>query len=182
MPQYSFHCIYLVWGLLRQLGIWVYIFHHIWKKIRHYSFFKNFIYFLLKDNCFTEFCCFLSNINMTQPQVYIYPLPFEPPYHPPPHLTPLDWYRAPVWVSWAIQQTPVGYLFYINPIDGGAWWATVHGVPQSRTRLSDFTFTFYFHALEKEMATRSSVLALRIPGTGEPGGLLSMGLHRVGHD
>ena len=68
------------------------------------------------------------------------------------------------------------------PMDGGAWWATVHGVAKSRTWLSDFTFTFHFHALEKEMATHSSVLALRIPGMGEPGGLPSMGLHRVRHD
>jgi len=65
---------------------------------------------------------------------------------------------------------------------GGAWWAAVHGVAKSRTRLSDFPFSFHFHALEKEMATHSSVLAWRIPGTGEPGGLLSMGSHRVGHD
>ena len=64
----------------------------------------------------------------------------------------------------------------------GAWWAAVHGVGKSRTRLSDFTFTFHFHALEKEMATHSSVLAWRIPGTGEPGGLPSKGSHRVGHD
>ena len=62
-----------------------------------------------------------------------------------------------------------------NPMDGGAWWAAVHGVAKSRTRLSEFTFTFQFHALEKEMATHSSVLAWRIPGTGEPGGLPSMG-------
>ena len=67
-------------------------------------------------------------------------------------------------------------------MDGGAWWAAVHGVAKSQTRLSDFTFTFHFHALEKEMATHSSVLAWRIPGRGEPGGLLSMGSHRVGHD
>ena len=65
---------------------------------------------------------------------------------------------------------------------GGAWWATVHKVTNSQTRLSDITFTFHFHALEKEMATHSSVLALRIPGMGEPGGLLSMGSHRVRHD
>ena len=65
-------------------------------------------------------------------------------------------------------------------MDGEAWWAAVHGVPRSWTRLSDFTFTFRFHALEKEMATHSSVLARRIPGTGEPGGLPSMGSHRVG--
>ena len=69
-----------------------------------------------------------------------------------------------------------------TPRDGGAWWAAVHGVVKSRTRLSDFTFTFHFHTLEKEMATYSSVLAWRIPGTGEPGGLPSMGSHRVGHD
>ena len=63
-----------------------------------------------------------------------------------------------------------------NPMDGGAWWAAVYGVPKSWTQLSDFTFTFHFHALKKEMATHSSVLAWRIPGTGEPGGLPSMGL------
>ena len=66
-------------------------------------------------------------------------------------------------------------------MDGEAWWAALHGVTKSRTQLSNFTFTFHFHALE-EMATHSSVLAWRIPGTGEPGGLLSLGLHRVGHD
>ena len=66
-------------------------------------------------------------------------------------------------------------------MDRGLWWATVHGVEKSWTRLSDFPFTFNFHALEKEMTTHSSVLAWRIPGTGEPSGLLSMGLHGVGH-
>ena len=69
-----------------------------------------------------------------------------------------------------------------NPRDSGAWWAAVYGVAQSRTRLSNFTFTFHFHALKTEMATHSSVLAWRIPGTGEPGGLPSMESHRVGHD
>ena len=77
---------------------------------------------------------------------------------------------------------PLQYSCLENPMDGGAWWAAVHGVARSRTQLSNFTFTFHFHALEKEMATHSSVLAWRIPGTGEPGGLLSMGSHRVGHD
>ena len=67
-------------------------------------------------------------------------------------------------------------------MDGGAWWAAVHGVAEGQTRLSDFTFTFHFHTSEKEMATHSSVLAWRIPGKGEPGGLPSMGSHRVGHD
>ena len=69
-----------------------------------------------------------------------------------------------------------------NPMDGGAWWAAVHGVAKSRTRLSNFTFIFHSHALKKEMATHSSVLSWRIPGTAEPGGLPSMGSHRVGHD
>ena len=78
--------------------------------------------------------------------------------------------------------TPLQYSCLAYPKDGGAWWAAVHGVAKSRTRLSDFPFTFHFHALEKEMATHSSVLAWRIPGTGEPGGLQSMGSHRVGHD
>ena len=78
--------------------------------------------------------------------------------------------------------TPLQYSRLEKPMDGGAWWAAVHWVvAKSRTRLSDFTFTFHFHALEKEMATHSSVLAWRIPGTGDPGGLLSMGSHRVGH-
>ena len=77
---------------------------------------------------------------------------------------------------------PLQYSCLENPMDGGAWWAAVHGVTKSRTRLSDFTFTFPFHALEKEMATHSSVLAWRIPGTGKPGGPPSMGSHRVGHD
>ena len=78
--------------------------------------------------------------------------------------------------------TPLQYSCLGNPVDGGAWWAAVHGVAKSRTRLSDFSFTFHFHALEKEMATHSCVLAWRIPGMGEPGGLPSLGSHRVGHD
>ena len=77
---------------------------------------------------------------------------------------------------------PLQYSCLENPMDGGAWWATVHGVTKNQTRLSSFTFTFHFHALGKKMAIHSSVLDWRIPGTGEPGGLLSMGSHRVGHD
>ena len=69
-----------------------------------------------------------------------------------------------------------------NHMDRGAWWAAVHAVAKSRPRLSDFPFTFHFHALKKEMATHSCVLAWRIPGTGEPGGLPPTGSHRVGHD
>ena len=78
--------------------------------------------------------------------------------------------------------TPLQYSCLENLMDGGAWGATVHGVAKSRTRLSDFTFMFHFHVWEKEMAIHSSVLAWRIPWTGEPGGLPSMGSHRVGHD
>ena len=78
--------------------------------------------------------------------------------------------------------TPLSYSCLENPMDGGAWCAADHGVAKSWIRLNNFTFTFHFHALEKEMATHSSVLAWRIPGTGGPGGLLYMGSHRVGHD
>ena len=78
--------------------------------------------------------------------------------------------------------TPLQYSCLENPMDGGAWWAAVHGVAKSQTRLNDFTFTFHIQALEKEMATHSSVLAWRIPGMGEPGGLPSVGSHAVGHD
>ena len=78
--------------------------------------------------------------------------------------------------------TPLQYSCLENPMGRGAWWAAVHGVAKSQTRLSDFPLPFYFRALEKEMATHSSVLAWRIPGTGEPGGLPSVGSHRVGHD
>ena len=89
------------------------------------------------------------------------------------------------WVPRCIGEgndTPIHYSCLENPMDGGSWWAAVHGVATSWKRLSDFTFTFLFHALEKEMAIHSSVLAWRIPGTGEPGGLPSMRSHRVGHD
>ena len=78
--------------------------------------------------------------------------------------------------------SPLQYSCLENPMDGGAWLAAVRGVAKSQRRLSDFTFPFHFHALEKEMETHSDVLAWRIPGTVEPGGLPSMGLHRVGHN
>ena len=78
--------------------------------------------------------------------------------------------------------TPLQDSCLENPMDGGVRWVAVHEVAKSQTRLSDFTFSFHFHALEKEMATHSSVLAWRIPGMGEAGGLLSVGSHRVRHD
>ena len=77
---------------------------------------------------------------------------------------------------------PLQYSCLENPMNEGAWWTAVHGVAKGRTWLSNFTFTFHFNALEKEMAAHSSVLAWRIPGTGEPGGLPSVGSHRVGHN
>ena len=83
---------------------------------------------------------------------------------------------------WEGDGTPLQYSCLENPTDVGAWWAAVHGVMKSQTWLSDFTFTFHFHALEKETATLSSVLAWRIPGTGEPGGLPSTGSHRDRYD
>ena len=92
------------------------------------------------------------------------------------------------FINWAIRYvvegngTPLQNSCLENPMDRGAWKAAVHEVAKSQTRLSDFTFTFHFHALEKEMAAYSSVLAWRIPGTGEPGGLLSTGSHRVEHN
>ena len=95
-----------------------------------------------------------------------------------------NWSDLAVAGFWAGEEndTPLHYSCLENPMDGGAWKAAVHGVAKSWIRLSDFTFTFHLHALEKEMATRSSVLAGRIPGMGEPGGLPSMGSRRVRHD
>ena len=94
----------------------------------------------------------------------------------------LTLWRVVVWYFGEGNGTLLQHSCLENPMDRRAWWAAVHGVTRSRTWLSDFTFTFHFHALEKEMATHSTVLAWRIPGTGEPGGLPSMGSHRVGHD
>ena len=98
------------------------------------------------------------------------------------HAPTLNHYQSKADFSHQGNGTPLQYSCLENPMDGGAWKAAVHGVAKSQTWLSDFTFTFHFHALEKEMATHFSVLAWRIPGMGEPGGLLSIGSHRVGHN
>ena len=101
------------------------------------------------------------------------------------HCLQLSLFSKLTWLLWLHGEAngnPLQYSCLENPMDGGAWWAAVHGVARCRTQLSDFTFTFHFHALEKEMATHSSVLAWRIPETGEPGGLPSIGSHTVGHD
>ena len=112
---------------------------------------------------------------LSSPQIYIIPQ------------SDCDFKESSIWSDLTIEigegnGTPLQHSCLENPMDGGAWWAAVHGVAKSQTQLSDFTFIFHFHALEKEMATHSSVLAWRIPGTGEPGGLPSMGSDRVGHD
>ena len=85
------------------------------------------------------------------------------------------------WTQTTTESLVLQTWAYVKSRNGGAWWAAVHGVAKSRTRLNNFPFTFHFHALEKEMTTHCSFLAWRIPGTGEPGGLPSMGSHRVGH-
>ena len=125
---------------------------------------------------------------------------FLKPVRPGVSIWVLDIQHGPAWSLAQLQAGRMGthgvlFLYYgegngtplqssclENPMDGGAWWAAVPGVAKSWTRLNDFTFSFHFHALEKEMAAHSSVLAWRIPGTAEPGGLLFMGSHRVGHD
>ena len=93
----------VLWTLVYELQLYFLYFYFRLKVIHVY----------LENNCFAILCWFLPYINMNQPQVYIYPLPFETPSHLPPHPTPLGWYRAPVWVSWAMQQIPIAYLFYI---------------------------------------------------------------------
>ena len=117
----------------------------------------------------TEVCFFLITINQSLESI-LYPL------------KRIRCFGFPSGLVGEGDGTPLQYFCLENPMDGGVWWAAVHGVARSRTQLSDFPFTFHFHALKKEMATHSSVLAWRIPGTGEPRGLPSMGLHRVGHD
>ena len=98
------------------------------------------------------------------------------------HMQNIKLSYIPATLSREGNDTPLQYSCLENPMDGGAWQAAVHGVAKSRTRLNDCTFIFHFHALEKEMATYSRVLSWRIPGMAEPGGLPSIGLHRVGHN
>ena len=129
-------------------------------------------------------CLFIAFMGFLRQKYWsglLFPLPVD---HVLPELFTMT---CPFWVALHDiagegNGTPLQYSCLENPMDGGAWWATVHGVAKSWTWLSDFTFTFYFYALEKEMATHSSVLAWRIPGMGEPGGLPSLGSHRVRHN
>ena len=114
----------------------------------------------------------LGSYQQNISQGYVYTPQFWPEMFSIPYLPSSEKAMAPHSSS----------LAWKNPMDGGAWWAAVHGVAKSRTQLNNFTFTFHFHALEKEMPAHSSVLAWSIPGMGEPGELWSLGLHRVRHD
>ena len=127
-----------------------------------------------RNACFlSPLLSFLKTLPLVEarvvPLVYVLVLPLSSPIRPNSQLS-------------TAEKTMAAHSCLENPMDGGAWYAAVHGVTKSWRRLSDFTFTFHFPALEKEMATHSSVLAWRVPGTGGPGGLPSMGSHRVGHD
>ena len=124
----------------------------------------------------TPTACSPPGPRLLSHQTTCFPLSCLVPTLPPPR----EDFSIPKQGEWRRQWHPLQYSSLENPMDGGASWAAGHGVTKSRTRLRDFTF--HYHALEKEMAICSTVLAWRIPGTGEPGGLPSMGLHRVGHD
>ena len=168
-----------------------YVENHSFKSFSYFT--MALFIFLLKYSCFIM-CSFLLYSKVNQLYIYIYPLfwisfPFRSLesieksslcYTVGSHQLPVLY--IVVYIYGEGNGTPLQYSCLENPMGGGAWQAAVHGVTKSRTQLSDFTFTFHFHALEKEMATHSSVLAWRIPGTGEPGRLPSMGSHRVGRD
>ena len=126
---------------------------------------------------------FSRGSNLGSPALQSDSFPYEPPGKPISTTSASQILKGELrcWIGEG-NGTPLQYSCLENPMDGGAWWAAVHEVAKSRTWLSDFTFTFHFHALEKEMATHSSALAWRIPGTEEPGRRSSMGSHRVGHD
>ena len=152
----------------------------LWASIKHlllkhslYHFCRIGLAVLKSLNCCLYWCC---SVTKSCPRALNSPLLLKDSF---------AIYRIYIYVEFIIGEgngTPLHHSCLENPMDGGAWWAAVQGVAKSRTRLSDFTFTFHFHTLEKEMATHSSVLAWRIPGMGEPRGLPSMGSHRVGHD
>ena len=138
---------------------------------------KSFIYVLLvfvsrKISYFSAWCIFSCVFLFIDSVAFLPVFTNGPCTEDPPSI---GLFRASGASSGEGNGIPLQYSCLANPMDGGAWWAAVHGVTKSRTRLSDFTFTFHFHALEKEMATHSSVLTWKIPGTVEPGGLPSMG-------
>ena len=145
-------------------------------KTQLVSWSDKYLYICIYRHAYTQVCtCTDSYIQTKIDSFRLFPL----------HLLKLEEHQQPVLTQCSEKITQLknsGLNACQNPMNGGAWQAAVHGVGKSRTQLSDFTFTFHFHALEKEMATHSSALAWRIPGTGEPGGLPSMGSYRVGHD
>ena len=130
---------------------------------------------LLGEFLFSLICLSVHALSSTIPRTNIKDMGKNQPWNW--RLTVLKTKKRRQWHG-----TPLQHSCLENPVDGGAWWAEVHGLTKSWTQLSDFTLTFHFHALEKEMATYSSILAWGIPGTGEPRGLPSLGSHRVGHD
>ena len=151
------------------------------------SFFSVFLFkkFLL-STVDLQCCQFLLYSKVNQLHVFIQPLFLGFPFHLGHYRTLSSLYCTvgshQLSILYIVEGTPLQYSCLENPMDRGGWQAAVHGVAKSWTQLSDFAFTFYFHAQEKEMATHSSVLAWRIPGMGEPGVLPSMGSHRVGHN
>ena len=166
----------------------------LWEIVQHYqnakySYHKIKETFLKRDIDVKPSCTHASRLNRLYPCLYVlWPLiqhlKVQSLFNCSalfPHFEKL-WFLNRLNSIGTYNGTPLQYSCLENPMDGGAWKAAVHGVAEDQTRLSDFTLTFHFHALEKEMATHSSVLAWRIPGMGEPGGLPSMGSHRVGHD
>ena len=132
--------------------------------------------------CFRHVDCCGVVSSFSCVQFFCDPMDYSPPNSSEHGISQV---RIMEWVSISFGEgngTPLQYSCLENPMEGGAWQAAVHGILKSQTQLSDFTFTFHFHSLEKQMAIHSSVLAQRIPGKGEPGGLSSVGSHRVGHD
>ena len=158
-------------NIYKMLKMWQKLFQYIKKNLLK----ENRLFFTIQDRPKRQM---ISNVSEDEQNSHLLPLALLTGEQ---FLCYINWF----WIYYYSGEgngTPLQYSCLENPMDGGAWKAVVHGVAEGRTQLTDFTFTFHFPALEKEMATHSSVLAWRIPGMGEPGGLPSMGSHRVGHD